>query len=199
MEGEALDHDSFLWVLPDRQGALGLQQVVNLLVVHLEGGARSEAELCSPSSEQREAPSIGITPDPIRRPPPSPQHPAGHFPGVTRSSRGCSKCRGRLSRALLASHRASAPLQPSEPGGADCYADRRHRGVSASKRNFPGSRWGRGREEPAAPVHPAAQVSLVPAALWAPGAPGGLRQPCLVAGEPRRQEGTRCGHGVTSW
>lgn len=68
MEGEALDHDSFLWVLPDRQGALGLQQVVNLLVVHLEGGARSEAELCSPSSEQREAPSIGITPDPIRHP-----------------------------------------------------------------------------------------------------------------------------------
>lgn len=105
--------------------------------------------------------------------PPPPQHPAGHFPGVTRSSRGCSKCRGRLSRALLASHRASAPLQPSEPGGADCYADCRHRGVSASKRNFPGSRWGRGREEPAAPVHPAAQVSLVPAALWAPGALGG--------------------------
>lgn len=71
MEGEALDHDPFLWVLPDRQGALGLQQVVNLLVVDLEGGARSEAELCSPSSEQREAPSIGITPDLIRRSPPT--------------------------------------------------------------------------------------------------------------------------------
>lgn len=36
VEGETLNHGSFLRILPDGQRALGLQQVMDLLVVHLE-------------------------------------------------------------------------------------------------------------------------------------------------------------------
>jgi len=52
VEGETRDHDSFLVILPDGQSALGLQQVVDLFIVHLRQGTSRKAEVCFPSRER---------------------------------------------------------------------------------------------------------------------------------------------------
>lgn len=61
VEGETLNHNSFLRILPDGQRALGLQQVVNLFVVHLEQETRCMVEVWFPSREELCTPASRTT------------------------------------------------------------------------------------------------------------------------------------------
>lgn len=79
VEGESLDHDSFLWILPDGQRALGFQQVMDLLVVHLEQGTHG---CYTPALRSSVHEGHTIRPDESL----PTQYPAGHCPGMTQSS-----------------------------------------------------------------------------------------------------------------
>lgn len=111
VEGETLNHDSFLGILPDGQRALGLQQVVNLFIVHLKQGTCCKAEVQFPSSEQGEelcTPGSHTTWCPS-------QH---HLRDLVTLGAADSAQEG-----FTGNHCATASLKPFQPGSPNCCED----------------------------------------------------------------------------
>lgn len=147
VERETLNHDSFLRILPDGHRALGLQQVVNLFVVHLVQGTQCKAEVWFPGSEQGEelcTPGSHTTRCP-------PQH---HLWDLVTPRAADGALNAEDSLGGLYWQVTAPPLLQSQEALSAVW-------TMARKRKFPDSRW----EKPAAPVHQTGWVSLLPAGL----------------------------------